>query len=57
MTHLEMIQKMKEMENGERIEFLKYLYENHFRMNPISEEEMQILEDLRDGYIRVIEND
>ena len=57
MTHLEMIQKMKEMENGERIKFLLYLYEEHFNMNPLTEEEMIILEDLRDGYVRVVEND
>lgn len=56
MTANEMIQQMRKMENGERIDFLKYLYQEHFNVNPITEEEMKILEDLRDGYVKVVEN-
>ena len=57
MTHQEVIQIMKEMPNGERIKLLLYLQDEHFHMNPLTEEEMQIIDDLRDGYVKVVEND
>ena len=52
----EMINQMNNMENGERIDFLRYIYNEHFRINTLTEEEMQIIDDLRDGYVRVVEN-
>ena len=53
----QMVTAMSNMENGERIVFLKYLREHHFFMNPITEEESRIIDDLRDGYVKVVEND
>ena len=57
LTAKEMIEQMKVMDNGERIDFFRYLYEEHFRNNSLTEEEMQIIDDLRDGYVKVVEND
>ena len=57
MTHEELIQQMNSMPNGERIKFFVYLSEHHFGMTPISDEESQIIEDLRDGYLKVVAND
>ena len=56
-TAQDMINEMKKMENGQRIEFLEYLYEEHFSINPLTEEEMRIIDDLRDGYVKVVEVD
>lgn len=55
MSHTDFIKKMDEMDNGERIKLFEYLAKNHFFMNELSEEEMQIIEDLRDGYVKVVE--
>ena len=57
MTFAEVIDIIKNMPNGERIELLKYLYDEHFNINPLTREEMRIIGDLRDGYIKVVEND
>lgn len=57
MTSEEMIQQMDEMDNGERIEFLKYLGKKHFFINTLTREEMHIIDELRDGYLKVVEND
>ena len=51
MTAQELIKAMKNMENGERIEFLKYLYEEHFCYNKLTDEEIQVLSDYHDGYL------
>jgi len=56
MTHQEMIQAMKDMPNGERIRFLIHIRDNHFYGNSITSEEAELLEDLRDGYVKVVEN-
>ena len=57
MTFAEVVDIIKNMPNGERIELLKYLYDEHFNINPLTREEMRIIGDLRDGYIKVVEND
>ena len=56
MTAKHLIEQMNELENSERIAFLKHLYHEHFDMNPITEKEAKIIEDLRDGYVRVVDN-
>ena len=55
MTAKEMIEKMKEMENKERIEFLDYLHNNHFMQ--LTDEEKQILSDYYNGHLGVIEDE
>ncbi|MCL1948285.1 MAG: hypothetical protein FWF59_00940 [Turicibacter sp.] len=55
MTAKEMIELMNKMENRERIDFLEYLYHEHFSMNPLTKEEMRLIDDLRDGYVKVVE--
>lgn len=57
MTCDEMLKQMSLMDNGERQKFLEYLFENHFNINPLTREEMTIISDLRDGYVRVVENE
>ena len=57
MTFAEVIEIIKKMPNGERIKLLKYLYDEHFNINPLTKEEMRIISDLRDGYVKVVEND
>lgn len=37
MTENQMIELMKNMENGERIQFLDWLYNNHFNSRPIGD--------------------
>lgn len=56
LTAQDLIMKMNEMDNGERLDFLRHLKENHFSMNPLTPEEMRIIDDLRDGYVKVVEN-
>ena len=53
----QMIKAMKSMDNAQRLKFLDYLYEEHFHANPLTEEEMQLIDDLRDGYVTVVENE
>jgi len=57
MSYEQMVEAMKNMNNGERIKFLDYLYEAHFHSNALTEEEMQLIEDLRDGYVKVIDHE
>ena len=57
LTFEQMLTAMGNMENGDRIDFLEYLFHNHFRMNPLTDEEMKIIDDLRDGYVKVVEVD
>ena len=57
MTSAEMIKLLAEMPNKERIDFLVYLSENFFFVNKITEDEQRIIADLRDGYVKVVEND
>ena len=57
MTSSEMIKLMAEMSNRERLDFLKYLAENIFFVNTLTEEEKRIIADLRDGYVKVVENE
>ena len=44
-----MIKKMNEMPNGERINFLLYLSDQHFRGIELSDEEMELIEAYRAG--------
>jgi len=55
MTYEQMVEAMKNMDNADRIKFLDYLYDEHFHANPLTEEEMQLIDDLRDGYVKVID--
>jgi len=57
MTYELMIEAMKSMSNVDRIKFLDYLYDEHFHSNPLTEEEMQLIDDLRDGYVKVIDHE
>lgn len=57
LTCKQMITELNQMDNGERIGFLKYLRENHFHINPLTKEERRIIDDLRDGYVKVVEAD
>ena len=49
MTHQEMIQAMKAMDNGERVEFLKYLYREHFSFTSLTDNEELLLSEFRWG--------
>ena len=53
-TAQEVIDAMAIMDNAERIILLRHLFRNHFDMNPLTEEEMQLIDDLRDGYVKVV---
>jgi len=57
MSFEQMVTAMANMDNGDRIDFLEHLYHNHFRINPLTDEEMKIIDDLRDGYVKVVEAD
>ena len=57
MNYEQMVEAMKNMDNAQRLKFLDYLYEEHFHANPLTEEEMQLIDDLRDGYVKVVENE
>ena len=57
MSFQEMVDAMKKMPNKDRIDFLEYLYWEHFNMTPLTAEEKEILSDLREGYVKVVANE
>jgi len=57
MTCEQMVEAMNNMDNAERIKLFDYLHDEHFHINPLTEDEMQLIDDLRDGYVKVIEVD
>lgn len=57
MSAKDMIAKMEGMDNGERIDFLEYLYEKHFKIRDFSEDEIAVLRAYHDGAFEGIELD
>ena len=55
LTAKNMIEQMKAMDNGERLEFLEYLYHEHFCFNKLTDEEINLLRDYHDGIVEVVE--
>jgi len=53
----DMIKKMNEMPNGERINFLLYLSEQHFHGIELSDEEMELIEAYRAGELKGVLED
>jgi len=57
MTAAEMITHMENMENGQRIDFLLYLYEKHFKVWRPSEDEVAVLRAFHEGDLEGIDLD
>lgn len=53
MTNKEMISAMKNMDNGERLEFLDYLYTEHFNYSSLEREDVLILRAFRDNALNL----
>ena len=57
MSHKEMINAMQHMDNGEKIEFLKYLYHEHFTVWQPTDDEVAVLRAFHDGELEGIDLD
>lgn len=54
-TSEQMIEDLKIMDNGERLDFLEYMFIEYFDTGFLSDMEGEVLEDLDDGYVKIIE--